>query len=128
MRLLSAALHDDSPLWIVSTLRSEFFSSAPERAGLSEAINDPVVIEPLSRARLPEVIRRPAARAGLDFEPGLVERIMEESIGGDALPMLAFTLHELADRADGTITSATTRLSGAWSAPCRTAPIGWSRS
>ena len=91
LRLLDGALGDDSPLWAVATLRSEFLSTAPERAGLAEVVDDPLVVEPLSRARLPEVIQRPAQRAGLEFTPGLVERMVEETAGGDALPLLAST-------------------------------------
>jgi hypothetical protein len=52
LALLNEALHEDSPVWAVATLRSEFLSSAPERAGLAEVVDDPLVIEPLSRARL----------------------------------------------------------------------------
>ena len=65
------------------------------------------MIEPLSRARLAEVIARPAQRAGLEFAPGLIERMVEDTAGGDALPLLAYTLRELCQRAgpDGQITS-----------------------
>jgi hypothetical protein len=37
---------------------------------LAEVVDDPLMVEPLSRSRLPEVIKRPAQRAGLDFAPG----------------------------------------------------------
>jgi WD40 repeat protein len=106
--LLRGALGDHSPLWVLAAVRSEFLSTAPERAGLAEAIDDPLVIEPLSRTRLPEVIERPAERAGLEFAPGLVERMLEETAGGDALPLLAYTLRELSHRAgpDGRVTIA----------------------
>src|SRR5215216_461439 len=36
--LLRGALDDDSPLWLVATMRSEFLSARPERAGLAEAV------------------------------------------------------------------------------------------
>lgn len=99
LRLLVGALRQErSPLWAVATLRSEFLTSAPERAGLVEAIDDPLVVEPLSRPRLPEVIAGPARRAGLDLAPGLVERMVEDTAGGDALPLLAYTLSELYER------------------------------
>ena len=97
--LLRGALQDDSPLWVVATVRSEFLSARPERAGLAEVVDDFLVVEPLSRPRLPEVIRRPAHRAGLDFAPGLAERMVEETTGGDALPLLAYALRELYQRA-----------------------------
>src|SRR4051812_40060961 len=96
--LLGGALHEDSPVWAVATVRSEFLSTAPDRAGLAEAIDDPLVIEPLSRNRLAEVIARPAQRAGLEFAPGLVERMVDDTAGGDALPLLGYTLHELYQR------------------------------
>ena len=41
------------------------------------------------------MIARPAQRAGLEFAPGLVERMVEDTAGGDALPLLAYTLREL---------------------------------
>lgn len=97
--LLRGALQDQSPLWVVATMRSEFLSGRPERAGLAEVVDDSLVVEPLSRARLPEVIHRPAQRAGLDFAPGLAERMVDETTGGDALPLLAYTLRELYQRA-----------------------------
>jgi hypothetical protein len=108
LQLLGGALHEDSPVWAVATVRSEFLSTAPERAGLAEAVDDPLVIEPLSRGRLAEVIARPAQRAGLEFAPGLVERMVEDTAGGDALPLLGYTLHELYQRAgrDGAISAA----------------------
>ena len=107
LQLLAGALHEDSPMWAVATVRSEFLSRAPDRAGLAEAVDDPLVIEPLSRSRLAEVIARPAQRAGLEFASGLVERMVEDTAGGDALPLLGYTLHELYQRAgpEGTVTA-----------------------
>ncbi|MGY1670317.1 nSTAND1 domain-containing NTPase [Geodermatophilus sp. SYSU D00710] len=99
LRLVKNATGEDSPLWVVCTLRSEYLSTAPERAGLGEVTDEALVLEPLSRNRLSEVIARPARRAGLEFDPGLVERMVEETTGGDALPLLAHTLYELAQRA-----------------------------
>jgi WD40 repeat protein len=96
LQLLDRSIGDDSPIWVVCTLRSEFLSTAPERAGLSEVTDDALVLEPLSRSRLSEVIARPAKRAGLRFEEGLIERMVEETTGGDALPLLGHTLYELA--------------------------------
>jgi Novel STAND NTPase 1 len=101
LSLLRGALGDDSPVWVVATVRSEFLSTAPERAGLAEVIDDPLVIEPLSRSRLPVVIQQPAQRAGLQFAAGLVEQMLEETTGGDALPLLAYLLRELYQQAEG---------------------------
>ena len=111
LRRLDAALTDDSPLWVVATLRSEFLSTAPDRAGLAEVIDDSLFLEALSRTRLPEIIERPAQQAGVDFAPGLVGQIVEEISSGrdgsDALPLLAYALRELYERTGraGTITT-----------------------
>ncbi|MGN7250368.1 nSTAND1 domain-containing NTPase [Arthrobacter sp. SAFR-014] len=99
LNLLSGAVaREGSPVWVVATVRSEFLSTAPERAGLCEAMNDSLVVEPLSRSRLSEVIAGPAQRAGVDYEPGLVERIARDAEGGDALPLMAYTLRVLYER------------------------------
>jgi WD40 repeat protein len=107
LSLLRASIHEESPVWAIETIRAEYLSSAPERAGLAETIDDTLLVEPLSRARLSEIIERPAQRAGLDFAPGLVQRIVEDTRGGDALPLLACTLQQLYTRVGraGTITA-----------------------
>jgi WD40 repeat protein len=92
---LTSLRRADSPLWAVATLRAEFLSNAPDRAGLAALIEEVLAIEPVKRDRLSEVILRPARRAGIEFEPGLVERMVQETIGGDALPLLAWTLQQL---------------------------------
>jgi WD40 repeat protein len=108
LTLVREALVDDSPVWVVATMRSEFLSTAPERAGLAEIVDDSLIVEPLSRSRLPIVIQQPAQRAGLQFAAGLVEQMVEETTGGDALPLLAYMLRELYQQAgaDGIFTVA----------------------
>jgi WD40 repeat protein len=95
--LLRGALHDDSPLWVLATLRSEFLGASPDQS-VADVIDDTLLVEPLSRSRLAEVIERPAQRAGVDFEAGLVQRMVNDAAGGDALPLLAYTLRLLYDR------------------------------
>ena len=57
---------------------------------------DPVTVGALSRTALFEVIAGPAAQAGLRFDPPeLVPLTLDEAGGGEALPLLAFTLQEL---------------------------------
>jgi WD40 repeat protein/energy-coupling factor transporter ATP-binding protein EcfA2 len=106
LHLVTGGMHEDSPLWAIATVRSEFLSTAPERVGLAEAIRKPMLVEPLGRSRIAQVIELPARRVGLEFEPGLVTRMVEETSGGDALPLLAFLLRELYDEAgrDGRVT------------------------
>ena len=47
---------------------------------------------------LAEIIEKPAERFGLELEPGLSERIVEDVHTADALPLLAYTLKALNDR------------------------------
>ncbi len=106
LRLVDHALHSDCPLWVLATVRSEFLTGVSSDVKIAEIIQDSVVIEPLSRPRLPDVIERPAQRGGIQFEPGLVQRMIEDTIGGDALPLLAYTLLQLYEHSSngGTVT------------------------
>jgi hypothetical protein len=96
-RLLGEALAEPSPLWAVATVRSEFLTSALRHDAIATLIDDSLVVGPLDAARLAEVVERPAARAGLQLTPGLAARMAAETRGGDALPMLAYTLRRLCD-------------------------------
>jgi len=52
-------------------------------------------IRPLPTYRFATAIEQPCLRYGVDTEPSLIEALMEESGGEDALPLLAFTLERL---------------------------------
>ncbi|MGW6708461.1 NACHT and WD repeat domain-containing protein [Streptomyces sp. NPDC054956] len=93
-------LREEPRLWLLATLRSDFLTGFLE-ADLAELVREPVVVGPLGRDALYEVVARPAAAAGVEFEAGLVSRIVEDCGGGDALPLLAYTLQELYRRAGG---------------------------
>ena len=57
---------------------------------------DPVWVRPMDRVALREVVTGPAHVAGIRFEPpALVERIVDDTSGGNALPLLAALLEEL---------------------------------
>ena len=91
LALLRDALRADEKLWVVATLRSEFLTGFLA-AGFVDLFHQPVTVGTLNRAALFQVIERPAAAAGLGFAPGLVGRMVDESGGGEALPLLAYTL------------------------------------
>ncbi|MGW2988272.1 NACHT and WD repeat domain-containing protein [Streptomyces goshikiensis] len=93
-------LRREPKVWLVGTLRSDFLTGLLE-ADLAELAHEPVLIGPLGRDALHEVVARPAAAAGASFEPGLVSRIVDDCGGGDALPLLAYALQELYARAGG---------------------------
>ena len=95
LRLLECALEADRQLWILLIMRSEFLTSFLATAH-ARLFRDPVTVGALSRTALFEVIAGPAAQAGLRFDPPeLVQLMVDEAGGGEALPLLAFTLQEL---------------------------------
>jgi WD40 repeat protein len=96
--LLDIALRDNPKLWVVATLRSEFLTGLLT-SGFAELFRNPMVIGSLARAALVQVIEGPAAQAGLTFAPGVVSELVDDTGGGDALPLLAYTLQALYLRA-----------------------------
>lgn len=92
------------PFQIVTTLRADFYAAALRYPVLKTMINDASLSlgAPTMQA-LRAMIERPAARAGLTFEEGLVDEILEKfDENTDALPLLSFALDELyRTRAEG---------------------------
>jgi WD40 repeat protein len=113
LELLRVALERERWLWVVAVVRSEFLGGFLS-AGFTDLFRQPVVIGAPGRAALFDMIQRPADQAGMRFEPGLVNRMVDDTGGGDALPMLAYTLQALYLRAGpgGTITEQDYRLLG----------------
>ena len=84
-----------SGLVVLATLRTDFLAVLESRwPGLTELV-DTTTPEPIPPQRFGELISGPAARADLWLQPGLAERLVAESGGRDALPLLAFTLEKL---------------------------------
>jgi hypothetical protein len=82
---------------VIVTLRADFYGRSleyPDLAGLLKHGTYPLPHPSMSQ--LLEMITRPAALAGLEFETGLADRILED-IGHTpgSLPLVAYTLHEL---------------------------------
>ena len=99
LALLAQVMTEHSTFWTVSAVRSEFLvGSDPDRARLAEIIQNPLLLHPMDRDRLPDVIQRPAMQARITFAPGLVQKMASDVPSGDALPLLAYTLRELYDR------------------------------
>jgi WD40 repeat protein len=93
-RLLAPALA--GLVQVVATVRPEFLApllAAPELAGLPMR---PFALRPLRRAMLPAVIEQPAELAGIEVDAELVARLVADTDTGEALPLLAFTLEQLA--------------------------------
>lgn len=98
-----------SPLRVVMTARTDMWDRVAAETGKFDMSVAPTVLHvpPLSRSDLAEVISEPARRSHLSLEDGLVERMVEDTGSGDALPLLAFTLARMAaDAHEGRLTNA----------------------
>ena len=109
MNILSSGPRKDPHIQVVLTLRSEFLGVMARDPELGPLVHDSKVVGPLPGTRLPEVIEGPARKAGIRFDPGLVQRIAAETVGGEALPLLGYALQQLYQKRqpDGLITTET---------------------
>ncbi|MER5951716.1 WD40 repeat domain-containing protein [Streptomyces sp. NPDC001904] len=98
----------------MATLRSDFLTDFLA-TGYAALIHQPTLVGVLGRTELFEAIEKPAEQAGLSFAPGVVARMVDDTGGGDALPLLAYTLQELFLRvgSGGTVTEDEYRRLGA---------------
>jgi WD40 repeat protein/energy-coupling factor transporter ATP-binding protein EcfA2 len=85
------------PVQVVGTLRPEFLDRLLSDSALAALSTDIYPLRPLNRDGLRLVIEQPARLAGIAVEERLVARMVNDTDSGDALPLLAFTLAELAD-------------------------------
>jgi WD40 repeat protein len=107
--LLTAAAAPDQRVLIILTMRADFLHRAIEHHELAHWIGEhDVMVSPLLPEELRSVITRPAEAVGGSFEPGLVNTLLEQTIGRQgALPLLEYTLLKLwekAQRTDGVMT------------------------
>lgn len=99
--LLATALEDmDGPLYLVTTIRSDFLLRIGELPRLQGLLNHRAGrydLQPLSLSGLREIVRIPAQRAGLSWsEQTLPERIVKEAIRERSpLPLVANLLYLL---------------------------------
>lgn len=114
--LAIAAADPASRVRIVLTLRADFFHELLSQPSLGPVIGRVhLALAPLDSDGIRMAIVEPAALAGLEFEPGLPERIVADlKDQPGSLPLLQFTLERLAGAVtDGIISdSLYTRLGG----------------
>ncbi|ALO95951.1 hypothetical protein SHL15_4868 [Streptomyces hygroscopicus subsp. limoneus] len=102
---LRVCVEQDPAVRVLATLRVDLLGRLLS-TGHAELLQHPVAIGTLGRTQLAEVVERPGALVGLDFEPGVVDTIVRETGTDDALPLLAYLLQELyfASGPGGTVT------------------------
>jgi eukaryotic-like serine/threonine-protein kinase len=102
VRLLQA-LVGTKRIWVVATLRADFFDKMILYRPLF-ALKDKGAeydLGPPGEAELTEIVQRSAEAAGLTYGidgktgQSLDELILNDAVGGDSLPLLEFTLNEL---------------------------------
>ena len=93
---------------VVASLRSEFLDDLRDLPDLARVPIEAYVLAPLDREMLRDVIEQPARVARLRLDPGLTASLVADTSSGEALPLLAFTLRQLAVGlpAGGTLTFA----------------------
>ncbi len=124
--LLYAATVSDGRTIVLLTMRADFYGKCAPYPALSAAMSgDQLLVGPMTEAELRRAIERPALLAGGEFEPGLVEVLLQDVAGQPgSLPLLQFTLMELWQRRDGATAppSRPTRHSASFKVRSRTGP------
>ncbi|MGH3831205.1 MAG: TIR domain-containing protein [Pseudonocardiaceae bacterium] len=85
------------PVRVVGTLRPEFLDQWLADPDLASVATEVYPLRPLHREALRLVIEGPAQLAGINVEAHLVARLIDDTDTGEALPLLAFTLAQLAE-------------------------------
>ena len=92
--LLAAARQPGAPIYIVLTMRSDFFGDCAQFRDLPEALNDSQYLVPrLTRDQRRNAITRPVAVGGAQITPRLVNRLLNDmGDDPDQLPILQHAL------------------------------------
>src|SRR5512135_3431887 len=101
--LLYAATITGGQTIVLLTMRADFYAKCGPYPALAAAMSDhQLLVGPMTEDELRRAIERPAQLAGGEFEPGLVEMLLQEVTGHPgALPLLQFALTELWQRREG---------------------------
>lgn len=85
------------PVHLVATLRPEFLDQLLRSSDLAALPTETYTLQPLRQGDLRAVIEGPARVAGIDVDEHLIQQLVSDTGGGEALPLLAYTLAQLAD-------------------------------
>lgn len=96
-RLLDIVERLGNKFCLVLGMRADFLGKCAEYAGLASKIQkNLVIVEPMKRNDLEEAITEPARQLGVEVEPELVKRLIEDVADSPgSLPLLEYTLEEL---------------------------------
>ncbi|MGH3687572.1 MAG: TIR domain-containing protein [Pseudonocardiaceae bacterium] len=85
------------PVGVVAAMRSEFLDDLRDLRALAGVPIEAYTLAPLDREMLRDVIEQPAKVARLRLDGGMAAALVADTASGEALPLLAFTLRQLAD-------------------------------
>jgi WD40 repeat protein len=91
--------HHPTFTWLL-TMRADFMGQATEERPLADALQDAThILGPMTREELALAVEKPAQAASVQFEPGLIGRILDD-VGDEPgnLPLLEFALTLLWDK------------------------------
>lgn len=91
---------EGSAVQFVATLRADFLDAVLTDPALGTIATRVMPLRPLSRHALREVVEGPARLARIRVESPLVDRLVMDTGDGEALPLLAYTLQQLAQGLD----------------------------
>lgn len=95
--LLKAVEKEDGPVTVIVTMRSDFLGKCAYYPDLNVYVTDHLEqIGPMDREELRSALEGPARAVGLEFEEGLVDRVLQDAGGGAGeLPLVEHALLEL---------------------------------
>jgi hypothetical protein len=101
--LLYAARIPDGRTLILTTLRGDFYGRCAAYPALAATLSKhQVLVSPMSRSELQQAIERPVHLVGGEFEPGLVEVLLDDVQNQPgSLPLMQYTLRELWNQRTG---------------------------
>ncbi|MEB3266278.1 MAG: SUMF1/EgtB/PvdO family nonheme iron enzyme [Cyanobacteriota bacterium] len=88
-------------LMVLATMRTDYLAPLQTRWPALTGMASTYTLEPIEPENFGALITGPADRSSLTLEPGLEARLVNESGGRDALPLLAFTLEKLWNAKEG---------------------------
>jgi formylglycine-generating enzyme required for sulfatase activity len=91
------AATDAAPVTVVLTLRADFYGEALLHRELADRLRGAVVnLGPMTREELEQAVTQPAQKVSLDFDTGLVDRLLDD-VGDEPgnLPLMEFALKAL---------------------------------
>ena len=108
LKIIQPPGKDSLPRVLVTTMRAEFLGKALSYQPFADAFKNDIKLSLMKPQELAEVIEKPALERKVEFQEGLVKRILDHvSNDKNCLPILEFALDELWKRRTGRLKKAT---------------------